>query len=66
MTTGASLPCSLLQPSYQAVTYWELAGIEFTTAKMKRKDATQMIALTLVPPKNELYNTPSKEVDIFL
>ena len=54
MTTGTSLPCSWLPPSCQAVTYSEIAGIEFTTAKLKRKEANQMIALTLVPPKNEI------------
>ena len=54
MTTGTSSPCSWLPPSYQAVTYSAVPGIEFTTAKLKRKEATQMIAFTLVPPKNEL------------
>ena len=64
MTTGISLPCSWLPPSYQAVTYLEVAGIEFTTAKLKRKEAIQMIAFTLVPPKNEITINPSNEADL--
>ena len=51
--TGTSLPCSWLPPSQQAVTYSELAGIELIIAKLKRKEATQMIAFYPSPPKNE-------------
>ena len=35
ITTCTSLPCSWLPPSYQAVTYSEIAGIDLTTPQLK-------------------------------
>ena len=61
MTTCTSLPCSWLPPSYQAVTYSEIANIDFTTPQLKRRkgesaDSPSTSASTrmqVAPPSDE-------------
>ena len=47
-TSCTSLPGAWLPPSYQAVSYSEIAGIDFTTPHLKRKK------IKSAPPQNEV------------
>ena len=52
-------------PSYQVVTYSEIAGIDFTTPQMKRKRSKTDNHFFSVPPKNKITPPSHEEVGTF-
>lgn len=68
-TTCTSLPCAWLPPSYQAVSYSKIAGIDFITTRLKSKRSKSDPNLTSNPatPKsnpteNEVF--PPSDVEL--
>ena len=62
ITTCTPLPCSWLPPSYQAVTYSEIAGIDLTTPQLKRKRSESGDHFFSAAPKNKI--TPPSHVEV--